>query len=149
MYLILEKTAGDFIDLENYLKIINDEDEKEDVRNEIADKFLLLLLGRKPDVQEVSEVIEMYLNEVSAIKNRFFWIYNKPDVPSDSTQKETTAGDEYRNEFAEDYGGYVELIYLIATVYGYKPNEVLQMKCEDFLFWGEYLSRKRFVENIK
>ena len=70
-------------------------------------------------------------------------------MPTDAEQKQPTIGDEYRKEFAQDYGLYTEIIYLLSKADPLKVPEVIKMKCEDFLYWAEYLLRKRFVENIK
>ena len=144
MHKIKDLKAGDFLDLENYFKEITNEDYTN------LDKFYLLLLDRVPTKEaDVLSTIELFINDLTDIKETYYWIYTPPEMPSDAEQKEPSIGDEYRQEFAEDYAGYTEMIYLICKGDFLKINEVMQMKTQDFLYWGEYLLRKRFVENIK
>lgn len=144
MHKITDLRAGDFIDLENWFKEISIE------QYDNLEKFYLLLLGRNPkDEKETVAVIQSFVDQKTDIVETYNWIYDPPSPPTSSDQREPTIGDEYRKEFAEDYGNYIEIIYLICISLSYKPNEVLQMKCSEFLYWGEYLLRKRFCENIK
>jgi len=143
MYKITERKTGDFIDLENYFSSM-------DGNEETIINFFVLLLGRMvTSEEECIEVITEYAKEVTAIKESFEFIYNPPSLPSSTEQSNPTIGDEYRKEFAEMYGGYVELVYLLCGSFKYKPSEVLEMKLQDFLFWGNYLLHKKFIENIK
>lgn len=144
MYIIKKLRAGDFIDIDNYFREIIEEDYSN------IEKFYLLLLKELPkDEQGYADVMQEFINEMTSIKEEFVWIFNPPQMPTDSEQKQPTIGDEYRKEFAQDYGLYTEIIYLLSKADPLKVPEVMQMKCEDFLFWAEYLLRKRFVENIK
>jgi hypothetical protein len=153
MYKIIERKAGDFIDLENYSKLmteINPEEEKE-TYFEIVKKFYLLLIGRIPSNEdECVEIINTYATEIAAIKEDYEFIYNPPQLPSTIEQQLTTIGDEYRKEFAETYGGYVELIYLLTGGDWLRRKEVThEMTTQEFLFYGNYLLHKKYVENIK
>ena len=144
MHKIKDLKAGDFIDLENWFKEINDE-----VYDNL-EKFYLLLWGYVPKSEEETlEAIKYFESQKVEIIENYDWIYNPPQMPTSSEDKEPTIGDEYRKEFAEYYGSYVEIIFRICSSLNYKPDEVLQMKCEDYLFWGNYLLGKRFCENIK
>ena len=154
MYKIKERKAGEFIDLEFYFASMDGDYEN------IVKFFVLLLTGKPADEEDIKrgislnesdciEIIGIYAKEVSELKEQFEFIYNPPPLPSVISDKQSTIGDEYRKEFAEMYGGYVEMVYLLCGSFKYKPNEVLEMKLQDFLFWGNYLLHKKFVENIK
>lgn len=54
-----------------------------------------------------------------------------------------------RESFAEYYGVYTEMVYIICNGDIMKSDEVFKMNVHKFLFWAEYLLRKRRVENIK
>ena len=54
-----------------------------------------------------------------------------------------------RKEFAEDYGSFIELMYLITRGDFLKMKQVDDWKTVQFLFLGEYLLRKKNVENMK
>ena len=86
-------------------------------------------------------------SEVSSeIKDRYEWIYNPP-LRADSGA--ITQGSLDREEFAQHYGGYLEIIYLLTGGDFTKMDEVLEWDIDRFLFQGEYLIRKRIVENTK
>ena len=80
------------------------------------------------------------------IKAHYEWIYNPP--VSAQTGK-TTEGSIAREEFANHYGGYLEMVYLMAKGDPLKFDEITSMPLNEFLFLAEYLLRKRIVENIK
>lgn len=144
MHKLTDLKAGEFIDFENYYKEIIDNN------FDNLDKFYLLLLGKdNPIEKEVLDCIELITKELIEIKETYYWLYNPPQMPTESQQQQPTIGDDYRQEFAEDYGGYVEVIYMICKGDILKVPDVMQMKLTDFLYWGEYLLRKKFVENIK
>jgi len=143
MYQIRERKAGDFIDLESYFSTM-------DGNEETIIKFFVLLLGRMVESEdECIEVITAYAKEITEIKESFEFIYNPPQLPSSTEVSQPTIGDEYRKEFAEMYGGYVNLIILICKTFPYTPEQCLQMRLQDFLFWGNLLMHRQFVENIK
>jgi len=142
MYKIIERKAGDFIDLETYFSTMYENEEA--IKN-----FFVLLIGRIPEENEVEDIILNYAVEIEEIKNGFEFIYNPPQLPSSAEVAQPTIGDEYRKEFAEMYGGYVNLVLLICKTFPYTPDQVLQMRLQDFLFWGNLLMHRQFVENIK
>lgn len=144
---ITELKAGDFIDLQEYAKALSVE--SEDSIN-IIEKFYLLLMDRMPSTEkECFEIVEEYAKQIEQVKEDFEWIFNPPPLPSTTESNLNTTGDEYRKEFATIYGGWVELVYLISRGDVLRHSEIMEMKCQDFLFWGNYLLHKKFVENIK
>lgn len=80
------------------------------------------------------------------IKLRYEYIYNPPVRASSG---EITQGTIERQAFAEHYGGYAEMVYLIAGATNRDFQLVFNDELNYFLFWGEYLLRKRDVENLK
>jgi hypothetical protein len=146
MFRLTELKAGDFIDLLTWSKLLQEQSEESEM---IIEKFYLLLINRLPTTEkECFEVVEEFGKQIEEIKESFEFIYNPPQLPITTEQKERTIGDEYRDEFFQMYQ-YPELVYKVATVFSYKPSEVLELKTQDFLFWANYLVHKKFVENIK
>ena len=137
MFGIAERKAGDFIDLENYFKTQN------------WDKFFVLLSNDIAREETYEQILKDYIVEVVELKEQFEWIYNPPQMPSNSEEQKQTYGSELRKEFAEHYGGYTELVYLICNGNITKVDKVFKMKTSEFLFWGEYLLRKRIIEQVK
>lgn len=62
---------------------------------------------------------------------------------------EVTNGSILRQEFNEHYGGYIEIIYLLTQGDFTKFDEVVNWDLHRFLFQGEYLLRKRTIEQMK
>jgi len=137
MFGIADKKAGDFIDLENYFKTEN------------WHNFFVTLTGDIPRENTYEKILKDYLAEVVELKEQYEWIYNPPQMPSNSEEQKQTYGMELRKEFAEHYGGYTELVYLICNSDITKVSKVMEMKTSEFLFWGEYLLRKRIIEQVK
>lgn len=142
MYKIIERRAGDFIDLESYFNSMLD-------NAELIEKFFILLIGRIPNEDEVEGIIFQFAKEVSEIKEGFEFIYNPPQPPSSTDISNPTIGDGYRQEFAEMYGGYTSIILLICKTFPLEPDQVLQKPLSWFLYWGNCLLHRQFVENIK
>lgn len=145
MFGIKDKTVSFFIEIENLFNQI-----QETQSDELALQFLVLLLGKELITEsEAIKATEDYIAEVSELKEQYEWIYNPPPLPTSSEQTENTIGSEFRKEFAETYGGYAEMIYLIATTFNATPIQVYEWTVVDFLFWANYLLHKKAVENIK
>lgn len=136
---------GDWIDLETYFMQI-----KEDDTNEAAVlSFLDLLLGGKiPTTEtEIIEAVKEYARQVIEIKETFTWIFNPPPMPS-SIESEIK-NRHLIEEFQKDYSGYIEIIYLLCNADLTKIEQIKEMTVQDFFFWGEYLYRKRYIENVR
>ena len=97
-------------------------------------------------VQLAKQVRTSYLRSIEYFKMAYPWIYNPPTVGKPSKH---TAGKVLRQEFAEYYGAYAEITYLLSKGDALKFNEVEQMKLSEYLAFGEYLIRKRIVENYE
>lgn len=80
------------------------------------------------------------------IKAQYEWIYNPPPTAGDG---QNTIGSEARKDFAEYYGGYMELSYLLTNGDFTKFDDIMEWDIHRFLFQGEYLLRKKQVENLK
>lgn len=131
--------AGRFIDLETFIK---DENDVEFVKATIKPRLPFLKITDKIKAYAMA----LYMIESSELKENYVWIYNPPQFPSTG---ETTQGSIERENFAKDYGGYMEMVYLCATQLNEKWEEVFDWETKKFLFISEYLLRKRTVENLK
>jgi hypothetical protein len=60
-----------------------------------------------------------------------------------------TQGSVDRQEFAEYYGAYMEMVYLLSNGDLTKLDEIMNWDTEKFLTLGEYMLRKKIVEKIK
>jgi len=144
MFRINQLKAGEFIDIDNYYR------EFEIGDNEHEKEFFTILGIDKPITQqEYLDFFVEYELQITEIKSNHEFIYNPPPLPSTLSDKQNTIGDEYRKEFAEMYGGYVQNIYIVSTNFRKLPNEILEMNVIDFLFWANYLLHQKWCEQIK
>lgn len=105
------------------------------------------LTGR--NIKEMSVAMAMqvkkeFLSSVEHFKEKYEWIYNPPSIGSAGKY---TIGKQLRQEFQEHYGAYAEITYLLSKGDAMKFDEVNKMRLEEYLSLGEYLIRKRAVEN--
>jgi hypothetical protein len=100
----------------------------------------------KINVAQVEVIIGMFNEVASKIKEGYEWIYNPPNFGGVS---EITQGSEEREDFAKQYGGYMEMTYLIAGGDVSKFDKIVKWSLDKYLFLGEYCLRKRTVENLK
>ena len=138
------KTAGKFIDCDTFLK------------DEMIIEFLELVLKpknfwskvdlNKLSIAQVEYVVSKFHEAAAEIKEAHEWIYNPPTFGGVS---EITQGTEERQDFANHYGGYIEMTYLIAGGDVSRFDSITNWSLDKYLFLGEYCLRKRTVENLK
>lgn len=143
MVRLVDLPAGDFIGLDKYYKELT-----EQVTESTALKFFELLKVSPTTEDDVMQVFKEFQDQLLEIKETYIWIYNPPQVIPSSI-KEQPKNLHLIKEFEEDYSGYIELIYLLCSGDMLKFGDVMQMKTADFLFWGEYLIRKRIIEMVR
>ena len=150
MFRINQLRAGDFIDLDNYYREFETaQEETQEVAETIVKFFEILKVEIPKDESGYVEIFKEFAIQMLEIKGNYEFIYSPPPLPSTLNTEENTIGNEYRKEFAEMYGGYVENVYLLSTIFRKLPNEILEMNVLDFLFWANYLNHKRWCEKIK
>ena len=150
MFRINQLRAGEFIDLDNYYREFESAQEETEEAAETIVKFFNILKVEIPkDESGYVEIFKEFTIQMLEIKGNYEFVYNPPPLPSTLNTQENTIGNEYRKEFSEMYGGYVENVYLLSTIFRKLPNEILEMNVLDFLFWANYLNHKRWCEQIK
>jgi len=53
-----------------------------------------------------------------------------------------------RQEFAQEYGGFMELMYLLCKGDFFKMEAIDKWDTEKFLYLGQYLLKKKNIENL-
>jgi hypothetical protein len=105
-------------------------------------------IERDLSLREAADVLEKWLAFLSDIKKIYEYIYNPP-LRINAGGSEMTQGSFERQAFAEMYGGYMEITYLLTNGQAVDEELVWSWGLNRFLFRGEYSLRKRDVENIK
>lgn len=135
------KTAGDFIDADTYF---TDGDFLELAKKIVKRKYFWQRIKfSKATVEHAAMEFKKF---VEPLKEQYIWIFNPPQF---SFNNEITQGSEQRREFAEYYGGYKEMVYLLCSGDLTKSDIITSWELDVFLFQGEYMLRKKIVESIK
>jgi len=139
------KTAGKFIDCDTFLK---DGQVLEFLELVLKPKnFWSKVDLNKLSIAQVEYCVGKFHEVATEIKEGYEWIYNPPMFAS--LNNEITQGTEERQDFANHYGGYIEMTYLIAGGDVSKFETITNWSLGKYLFLGEYCLRKRTVENLK
>lgn len=122
-----------------------------DIYVQLADLLSLYnhLSGKKEksiSVQLARHTKDVFLSSVEHFKEKYEWIYNPPMIGKAGAW---TPGKSARQDFAQDYGAYAEITYLLSSGDALKFDEVNKMKLSEYLAKGEYLLRKKAVESIE
>lgn len=124
----------------------------------IADTYLALnnllslynhLTGKRKKTISVPLAIATkneFLKSVAYFKEKYEWIYNPPALPTNAKQ---TIGKQLRSDFVQQYGVYAEITYLLSNGNPLKFEEVNKLKLSEYLALGEYILRKKTVENYE
>ena len=109
--------------------------------------FWTYKLQRDLSLREGEDALKAWQGYNSDIKKLYEYVYNPPARISDGG--EMTQGSYERQAFAEQYGGYMEMTYLLTNGQAKDEETVWNWGVNRFLFRGEYSLKKRDVENIK
>lgn len=138
------KKAGQFIDIDTY---------KTNGDLELFIKALLKVLPfyyfksySRLSIWDVECLTASYNEFKQKLVDKYDFIFNPP---SSARAGEITQGTLERKAFSEHYGGYIEIIYVLLKGDFTKFEKVINYDLDRFMFQGEYLLRKRYVENIK
>lgn len=108
-----------------------------------------LLSGKKVkeiSLQKANQVKDEFLNAVRHFPVKYEWVYNPPSI---GELAKPTIGNQLRQEFQQNYGAYAEITYLISKGDVMKFEKINKMRLENYLSLGEYLLRKKMVENVE
>lgn len=142
----LKLKAGEFIDADTY-RSTGDLEKMFEVILKPKKRFLFWKYNIKNhlSLREAEFILNKWNEFLKETKEKYEYIYNPPSRISNG---KTTQGSIERQQFAEHYGGYAEMTYLVGNSDVVKFKEVWNLELDYFLFWGEYLLRKKDIENI-
>lgn len=98
-------------------------------------------------LREAEYVLYQWSEYTRELKEKYEYVYNPPVRYSEPGK--TTQGSIERRNFAEHYGGYMEMTYLLTQGKALDEEKVWSWGISRFLFRGEYALRKKEVENMK
>jgi hypothetical protein len=141
------KTAGAFIDADTYF---SEADTLNLFKIILKPKRKYIFFRHKQEdisLAEAEYALTKWKAFLDEIKFQYEYIYNPPVRIQDtnaSSQKQIEV-----QAFMEHYGGYMEIVYLLTGGYLIDSDSVFEWELHRFLFQGEYLLRKKDVENLK
>lgn len=137
------KKAGKFIDADTYLTT----GDKLSLAKLIVKKKWWQFKDIKWSITTVMFAEAAFIKFAEPIKERHPWIYNPPILPSPQNSQMSLAI-EYQKDFVQDYGSYMEIVFLLTKGDFTKEDIVTGWSLDNFLFKGEYLLRKKRIETI-
>lgn len=138
------KKAGRFIDADT---LFLDKDYKEFFKVVLKSRYLFKkFIFDKITLAESEYVISKFSELKNDLKISYEYLYNPPIRNAGSLM---TPGNLERTAFAEHYGPYIEMVYVLCKGDFTKFEEVVDWDLHRFLFQAEYLIRKRDIENLK
>lgn len=135
---IEDLTFENFIDLENYLSDQN--------FNDFCRIFVRKKFWQTVYVHNLPLIMQDFADQKKELFENYYWIF---DPPQYGEPEKETPGTEVRKEFVEEFGSWVVLMDKVCRGHLVDYKQVEQWKFGEFLFWANYLSGQRIVENLK
>ena len=132
---LTELSFSDFVDLERYFKELD-----------YINFCRIFVKVKTIYVHNLALVMQDYGEQRKELFEQYKWVFDPPQYGEPAKE---SVGSELRKEFVEEFGNYVILMDVICKGSLYKYKEIEQWKTEEFLFWANYLSGQRIIENVK
>lgn len=131
-------TVSQIVDLERYFL-------EEDYYN-----FCRIFVKRKTwktvYVHNLEAIITDFAAQKERLKTNHYYIFDPPQYGD--PQKESV-GSELRKEFVAEFGDWVVLMDVVCKGRLADAKKVEQWKVSEFLFWANYITGQKIIENVK
>jgi len=87
-----------------------------------------------------------FWNQKQRLRDNHYYIF---DPPVYGEQQKETVGSELKKEFVEEFGDWVVLMDVVCKGRLADAKKVEQWKVSEFLFWANYITGQRIIENVK
>jgi hypothetical protein len=91
-------------------------------------------------------VVTSFYKELSNLKRPYTYLFPERDE-DEELDDDVSLNYSDKQAFIEEYGVYMEMIYIICNGDLLRTKEVTDMPASQFLFFAEYLLRKRDIES--
>jgi hypothetical protein len=135
---IEQLTFTDFVDAERFL-------EDYDFYN-FCSIFVKRKWGQTIYVHNLKSIVEDFGNQKASLKEKYYYIF---DPPQYGELAKESIGTEVRKDFVNEFGNWVVLMDLVCKGQLVNYKKVEKWKLEEFLFWANYLSGQKIIENVK
>jgi len=127
---------SEFVDCENYIETAD----FKNFCNIFVKPFQMVY------VHNLKTIVQDYADQKAKLFENYPYIFNPPSYGEVAPD---TVGSELRKDFVKEFGSWVILTDLVCkgNIVNYKTVEGWAV--EEFLFWANYLSGQRILENVK
>lgn len=132
---LLTMSMSDFIDLERFLLELN---YYNFCRIFVKDRFIF--------AHNLTYIMLDYAKQKENIQELHRWVFNPPQY---GEPEKETIGSDLRKDFVLEFGNNVVLTDLICQKQSVNHAEVEKWKVEKFMFWADYYSGQKILENLK
>lgn len=135
---LYDLTVSQIVDLERYF---TDNDYYNFCRIFVKKKFWQTIY-----VHNLESIVTDFGKQKEKLREQHPYIY---DPPQYGEHEKETIGSELRKEFVDEMGDWVVLMDSVCKGRLSDFKAVEQWKVSEFLFWANYLSGQRILENVK
>lgn len=126
---------GDFVDCERFKQEQN------------YYEFCCIFVKRKRVyIHNMLQVLMDFEEQKERLYENYPYIFNPPQY---GEPEKETIGSELRREFVEEFGNWVVLTDVICSKQNVSFKEVENWELSEFLFWANYYTGQKIVENVK
>ncbi len=97
-------------------------------------------------IHNMASILIDYQSQKEKLYENYPYIFNPPQY---GEPEKETIGSELRKEFVQEFGNWVILTDVICSKQNVGFKEVEKWKVSEFLFWANYYSGQKIVENVK
>lgn len=97
-------------------------------------------------IHNISFILEDFVKQKERLKENHHYIF---DPPIYGEPEKETIGTEVRKEFVEEFGDWVVMMDVVCKGRLADYKQVENWKVSEFLFWANYLTGQKIVENVK
>ena len=127
-----------FIDLERFFTESN--------YNDFCTIFVKKYFWQTIKVHNLFTIFENYGKQKAELYELYKYCFNPPVY---GEQVAETIGSELRKDFVTEFGTFPILMDLVCKGQLINHKAVEKWKVSDFLFWADYLSGQKIIENVK
>ena len=125
----------EFVDLERFFLDMN---YIEFCRIFVKSKFIY--------VHNLESIMKNYGDQKKELFEKYYWIFDPPQYGEPAKE---SIGNELRSDFVKEFGNYVVLTDVICQHQNVSHVDIEKWSTERFLFWANYYSGQKIIENVK
>lgn len=126
---------SDFVDAERFVEEQN-----------YYDFCCIFVKSKRIYIHNMASILIDYKSKKEKLYENYPYIFNPPQY---GEPEKETIGSELKKEFVQEFGNWVVLTDVICSKQNVGFKEVERWKVSEFLFWANYYSGQKIVENVK